>query len=657
MKRAVSSDAYERRSLKRANSSLFSIATLADIANDNDDHNGDPTNPTSETITSEIIGKGGVVGGRSSSKSNDDILLVDDSEHTSVADEDVAYSELKASGIVLPLDCSDDDVDVDVVAVSSSSYSSSSVMDGGEGDDNIIEEGVCSSKNSSQEESELGDDAVVDVDVDFDSVKQQPEGPISNCSLLPALLDKPTTPPAKKDNDRPLPTSSEMNIPSSSHHLPCEPPTSEKVEYQGQQQMQEINKSNDDDNDDHLTGLVFESGSNHFDRHNRFHKERPLRITSVRDYLKKKARQTSEENRNQNQRTILERCHLLESRSGGDDRCVKVVESDKKSTEDIWLDDYDYLRVHLPGYMQRLDKISKCNCHDRLDIEAEQFKSIYFTNESVREAKTAASSLCNLVSRVVSGNHDNGFAVIRPPGHHAEPGLAGGYCVINNVAVAAAYAREKLGVKKVLIVDWDVHHGNGTQRCFIDDPNVLYFSAHRYHGGNFFPFQQGGGPSTVGSGAGEGFNINVGWNEKRMGDDEYLVLWERLLMPIATEFDPDLVLISAGFDAARGDMGECDITPECFARLTRRLMTLANGNIVAALEGGYVRSVLCKCVESVLATLLDADSNEKCKKELQTFYNNVGDNEMLDCINPSAAKSIRDTMKAHSKYWDCLKGV
>lgn len=102
-----------------------------------------------------------------------------------------------------------------------------------------------------------------------------------------------------------------------------------------------------------------------------------------------------------------------------------------------------------------LDIISKCNCHNRLDIEAEQFKSIYFTNDSVLEAKAAASSLCNLVSRVANGNLDNGFAVIRPPGHHAEPGLAGGYCVINNVAVAAAYAREKLGMEKILIVDWD----------------------------------------------------------------------------------------------------------------------------------------------------------------------------------------------------------
>ena len=200
-----------------------------------------------------------------------------------------------------------------------------------------------------------------------------------------------------------------------------------------------------------------------------------------------------------------------------------------------------------------------------------------------------------------------------------------------------------------------MHHGNGTQRCFIDNPNILYFSAHRYHGGNFFPFLEHGGPTTVGTGAGEGFNINVGWNEKKMGDDEYLVLWEKLLMPVAKEFNPDLVLVSAGFDAARGDMGECEITAECFARLARSLKTLAEGKVVCALEGGYVRSVLCKCIESVLGSLLDANSHEKCKEELERFYKNVGENEMLDCIYPSAAKSIRATMKAHSKYWDCLK--
>jgi histone deacetylase 6 len=157
----------------------------------------------------------------------------------------------------------------------------------------------------------------------------------------------------------------------------------------------------------------------------------------------------------------------------------------------------------------------------------------------------------------VEGDLDNGFAIIRPPGHHAEPGVAGGYCVINNVAVATAYAREKLGIKRVLICDWDVHHGNGTQSIFLNEPDVLYFSVHRWHGGNFFPFLQNGGPTNVGVDKGEGFNVNVGWSRKGMGDAEYLAVWEKLLMPMARKFQPELVLVSAGFDAAVGDMGKC----------------------------------------------------------------------------------------------------
>lgn len=201
-----------------------------------------------------------------------------------------------------------------------------------------------------------------------------------------------------------------------------------------------------------------------------------------------------------------------------------------------------------------------------------------------------------------------------------------------------------------------MHHGNGTQKCFFDDPNVLCFSVHRHHGGNFYPFLQYGGAKSVGTGAGEGFNINVGWNENNMGDDEYLVVWEKLLMPVAEEFNPDLVLVSAGFDAARGDVGECLVTPDCFARLTRRLKMLADGKVVLSLEGGYVRSVLCECIENVLESLLDASSSDRCRTEVEAFHKNLDGNDMLDCICPSAARSIRDTIKVHSKYWNCLRG-
>mmetsp|Transcript_5661 Transcript_5661/g.7082 ORF Transcript_5661/g.7082 Transcript_5661/m.7082 type:complete len:585 (-) Transcript_5661:293-2047(-) len=382
------------------------------------------------------------------------------------------------------------------------------------------------------------------------------------------------------------------------------------------------------------TGVIFESGEQHYDRYNRCHKERPLRITTVKKHL-------------EGVEVIKTNCSVF----GYLNEPTSADRVENLSPERAFLDDDDYLRVHLPGYMKRLDRLSNCACCDKLDREAEQYKSIYFTKDSVNSAKTAATSLCRLVSKVMSGDLDNGFAVIRPPGHHAEPGLAGGYCVINNVAVAAAYAREKLGASKVLIVDWDVHHGNGTQSIFLNDPNVLFFSVHRYHGGNFFPFLQNSGPSTVGLGEGAGFNINVGWNKKKMGDAEYLAVWETILMPVAQEFQPDLVLVSSGFDAADGDMGECHVTPECFGQLTRALMTLADGKVVCALEGGYVRSILARCVESVVRSLLGETTTQKQSDSETTEVLP----HSLDSIDKSAAKSILTTLNFHKSYWNSLR--
>ena len=435
--------------------------------------------------------------------------------------------------------------------------------------------------------------------------------------------------------------------------------------------------------DGNATGVIFESSGGHFDKNNRLHKERPLRITSIKEYL---TRPDSPHN-------IAQRCKIF-----GDANVIYKCEGmhgGKIATEvDQFLDDEDYLRVHLAGYMQRLDCLSGCSCTDRLDREAEQYQSIYFAPGTVSAAKNAASSLCRLVSDVVGGRLDNAFAVIRPPGHHASPSLAGGYCYINNVAVAAAYAREKLGVAKTLIVDWDVHHGNGTQSIFLNDPDVLYFSVHRYHNGNYFPFLGGnGGPGTVGTGEAAGFNINVGWNQKNMGDEEYYAVWSRVLLPVVKEWRPELILISAGFDSAFGDMGECSLSPTCFANLTRQLMPFARGRIVCTLEGGYVRSVLGKCCEAVILSLLEgaSDNEGSCSKSIgmcgagattdddgsidddeEKKVDSDGTKEKGACrlasptamdqatankcnsISPSADKSIRCTIAFHASYWKCF---
>jgi acetoin utilization deacetylase AcuC-like enzyme len=223
----------------------------------------------------------------------------------------------------------------------------------------------------------------------------------------------------------------------------------------------------------------------------------------------------------------------------------------------------------------------------------------------------------------------------------------------------------------------DVHHGNGTQAIFLNDPNVMYFSVHRWQGGNFFPFLQNGGPTNVGIGKGVGFNINVGWSRKGMGDDEYYAVWEHILLPVAKEYQPDLILISAGFDAADGDLGECHVTPECFGELTRALKeaNLANGRIVATLEGGYVRSVLGECVVSVVKSLLDKNSNDPLTNTSKTqVMSNEEENDgstrqethcnsdhskttiqfPLENIDNFAAKNIQATISAHKTYWKCF---
>eukprot|EP00076_Gallus_gallus_P037422 XP_025002960.1 histone deacetylase 9 isoform X10 [Gallus gallus] len=172
---------------------------------------------------------------------------------------------------------------------------------------------------------------------------------------------------------------------------------------------------------------------------------------------------------------------------------------------------------------------------------------------SAGAARMAVGCVIELAARVASRELKNGFAVVRPPGHHAEESTAMGFCFFNSIAITAKYLRDKLNIGKILIVDLDVHHGNGTQQAFYADPSILYVSLHRYDEGNFFPGS--GAPNEVGSGPGEGFNINIAWTgglDPPMGDVEYLTAFRTVIMPAANEFDPEIVLVSAGFDAVEG---------------------------------------------------------------------------------------------------------
>ncbi len=228
----------------------------------------------------------------------------------------------------------------------------------------------------------------------------------------------------------------------------------------------------------------------------------------------------------------------------------------------------------------------------------------YYNQDTARAALLSAGSVITAVEKVIRGECVNAIANVRPPGHHAECNRVMGFCFFNNVAVAAANALDKFdGVERILIVDWDVHHGNATEHQFEDDPNVLYVSIHRYDQGNFYPGT--GHPYSVGTGRGRGFNINIGWNGPGAGDAEYLAAFHQLIMPIGHAFNPDLVLVSAGFDSARGDpLGGCRVSPAGFAHMTAMLSSLARGRMVVCLEGGYNLRSISRSMEACARVLL-----------------------------------------------------
>jgi histone deacetylase 6 len=202
---------------------------------------------------------------------------------------------------------------------------------------------------------------------------------------------------------------------------------------------------------------------------------------------------------------------------------------------------------------QHVNMIRKTVEKAELKENGDKFNSVYFHPKTYECATMAAGSVLEVVDEVLNGQSRSGCCIIRPPGHHAESDVPHGFCIFNNVAIAAAYAIRDHGLRRVLIIDWDIHHGNGTQHIFDTNPNVLYISLHRYDHASFFPKSKDADYVVVGSGQGEGFNVNIPWNKKGMGDMEYAAAFQSIVMPIAYEFDPELVLVSAGFDAAIGD--------------------------------------------------------------------------------------------------------
>jgi acetoin utilization deacetylase AcuC-like enzyme len=239
----------------------------------------------------------------------------------------------------------------------------------------------------------------------------------------------------------------------------------------------------------------------------------------------------------------------------------------------------DLERIHEPRYIERVAATAG-RARSSLDPDTQT------SPRSYEAALLAAGGCLEALDRIMDGEIRNAFAMIRPPGHHAESSRAMGFCLFNNVAVAAKYAQARHGLSRVMILDWDLHHGNGTQWAFYQDPTVFYGSTHQY------PYYPGSGSfKETGKGDGVGYTLNVPLSVG-YGDSEYLGIYRRIFAAVGRAFEPQLLIVSAGFDIYEGDpLGGMAVSPAGFGLLTRVLLEMAEevcqGRVLVALEGGY----------------------------------------------------------------------
>jgi acetoin utilization deacetylase AcuC-like enzyme len=259
------------------------------------------------------------------------------------------------------------------------------------------------------------------------------------------------------------------------------------------------------------------------------------------------------------------------------------------------------------------------------------------SEDSFDAALHAAGAVLNGIDLILSGERKTVFTLVRPPGHHAERERAMGFCLFNNIAIGARYATEKYALERVLIVDWDLHHGNGTQNSFYDDHQVLYFSTHQY------PYYPGTGDfEETGTGSGRGFSVNVPLDIGH-GDGDFYRIFLKVLEPIATLYKPQLVLVSAGFDTHFDDpLGGMEMTPEGYASLAQVVQDIADkhagGRLLLTLEGGYSLSGLRNSVRAIieqLAGVAGASSAGKGRKH-------------------STDRIIETVVRVQREFWSCF---
>ena len=264
-----------------------------------------------------------------------------------------------------------------------------------------------------------------------------------------------------------------------------------------------------------------------------------------------------------------------------------------------YADEADIALVHDPEYLRKIE--TGCRRGD-LTLDAED---TYLNRHSYTVALLSAGGAIAGAEAVITAKARRAFCAIRPPGHHADGGTGMGFCLLNNIAVAARYLQARHGVSRVFIVDWDVHHGNGTQRIFLEDPSVYFFSIHEHPS---FLYPGTGRRWETGKGAGEGTTLNAPM-APGAGDAEYRIAFEQMLRPAIEAFRPEILLVSAGFDAHRDDpLADMQLTDEGFRFMTRFVADMADrhcgGKLVSVLEGGYELNTVTNSVEAHVRELL-----------------------------------------------------
>ncbi|KAF7269544.1 histone deacetylase 6 isoform X2 [Rhynchophorus ferrugineus] len=311
----------------------------------------------------------------------------------------------------------------------------------------------------------------------------------------------------------------------------------------------------------------------------------------------------------------------------------------KNNRPTIWYEvEGHILQVHDSSYLLDID-------YDNLPKKPD----IYVCLSSRDVCRYSICTICYLAQKINLNEITHGIAIIRPPGHHAKEGEAGGFCLINNVVVATSFIAKNCHYKKILIVDFDVHHGDGTQELTYKSKNVMYISMHRYDDGKYFPKDKTGNYTYIGSGPGYGYNINIPFNNDKMGNSDYLFTWMKLVLPLSYSYNPELIIVSAGFDAGINDpLGNYKVSPETFGHMVNMLKPVAP--MILALEGGYnfetTSLSMVNCARALLGHPLPMpvleDVSEETKKTIQNVLSRAKPLWGILEVNKSCDPTMRD---------------